>query len=109
MESESVAARVGDELVRTGRRAKYLKEASGIGPWSDIVLAGLMFGPGVWLILLDPSPAPSMAGVMLVFSSFFGWHYRRLTNRVNALAKLLAEVIPATPADGPPDKPLHLT
>jgi hypothetical protein len=93
METDHVTAEVSAALARTRRRARYLEEATGLGPWSHLVSAGISVIVGSWLIVSSDSDLSlGTVGLIVVFSSIGGWQYHRLTTRVNALTKLLAEV-----------------
>jgi hypothetical protein len=93
MGTEQVTGEVSAALARTRRRARYLEEATGLGPWSHLVNAGILVAVGIWLIASsDGALSTGTMGVILVLSSIGGWQYQRLNARVNALTKLLTEV-----------------
>lgn len=96
METEQVSPITGEvsaALARTRRRARYLEEAAGLGPWSHLVSAGISVAVGIWLIVSsDGEMSLGTVGIIIVLSSIGGWQYQRLNARVNALAKLLTEV-----------------
>jgi len=93
METEQMTAEVSAALARTRRRARYLEEATGIGPWSHLACAVISAGVGLYLFASsDADLSLGTLGLILVLSSIGGWQYHRLNARVNALTKLLSEV-----------------
>jgi len=93
METEQMTAEVSAALARTRRRARYLEEATGIGPWSHLASAVIFTGIGLSLIASsDADWSLGTLGLILVISSTGGWQYQRLNARVNALTRLLSDV-----------------
>ena len=88
-----VASEVSAVRARARRRARYLEEATGPGPRSHLVSAGVSVAVGILLVVSGGGEIPlGTLGFLALLSSIGGWQYQRLNARVNALTKLLAEV-----------------
>jgi hypothetical protein len=103
MGTEQVTGEVSAALARTRRQARYLEEATGLGPWSHLVSAGIPVAVGI-SDRFNEADCSGTVGLILVLSSIRGWRCQRL-NPVNALQSYSPRSCPGGPGRTRPRSP----
>jgi hypothetical protein len=92
MKSESSPVEVSMALASARRRARLILAAEGGWSWHQLWFA-LPLAWGAYLLLGGPETfSDTTTGLLLVVFAAGGWQHQRLSARIEALTKLIADI-----------------